>query len=207
MTPVPGVAAPAATGGPHPLPNPPQFPLPQGFPNPFAVQQVTLAAQTPPVPTQTGQFRPYPQMGQAQLPPAGPAAGMTLTTGPQGFMPGLGYFGMPTGQSPQGVAPAPPPVVPAAHPGPSGAPNPFWLNLAWQLVQTPAARQALGARAEPLITGDERLRTLGVALTCLAGPDVQEAFRGLSAGNLDQARFIEAFAEKLKAALGAAGML
>ena len=189
MTPVNGVTAPAATGGPHPLPYPPQFPLPQGFPNPFTVQHIHWQG---------------PQA--SQLPQRGQAPGMTLTTGPQGFMPGLGYFGVPGSQA----APIPPAAPAGTGPAPAaqaGAPNPFWLNLAWQLVQTPAVRQALGARTEPLVTGDERLRTLGLALTCLAGPDLQEAFRGLSAGSLDQARFIDTFAEKLKAALGAAGML
>jgi len=207
VAPITGVTAPAATGGPHPLPNPPQFPLPQGFPNPFAVQQLTLGA-------------PAPQAPAAQAP------GLTVTTGPQGYLPGLGFFG-PGAQSGPGPVPTAPhplqpqvgrpfmgapvqPSVSAAPPAPApapAAPNPFWVNLAWQLMQTPAVRQRLGSRADPLVTGDERLRTLGVALSSLAGPEVQEAFRALTAGTMDQARFIETFAERLKAALGAAGML
>jgi len=45
---------PAAPGGPHLLPNLPQFPLPQDIPNPFEIQQLIVPAQAPTLPLGSG---------------------------------------------------------------------------------------------------------------------------------------------------------
>lgn|GEM_PF-1738906 len=209
LAPVSGVGAPPASGGPHPLPSMPQVPLPQGFPNPFAVQGV-------------------PQQTQAQAPvPPQQQPGTTTVTGPQGYMPGLGYFGTPptppatalpalpaTGAAtfhPHGQGFAGSPPMPQAMPqqvpqGPrQGTPqgeaqnSPFWFQLAWQLVQTPAVREALGDRHQALVEGDERLRTLHAATSCLSSPDLQAAFKALTSGQMQQQRFTELFAGALRA--------
>lgn len=201
MAPVNGLTPPAATGGPHPLPGLPTVPLPQGFPNPFTVQQVVPQNQAP-----------------STLPQA---PGTTTVTGPAGYMPGLGYFGAPAptsfpvlpGAIPQGqaapapgpapLAPAPAAASPAPPPPQAAQPHPFWVNLAWQLLQTPAVAEALGEQFRPLVEGDERQRTLQAAVACLAGQELQTAFRALTSGQLLQTRFTELFAESLKAMLQA----
>jgi hypothetical protein len=71
MSPVANVAPPVTGGGPHTLPPFPSFPLPQGFPNPFAQGPVAMGGG-PPVP--------------------GGGAGQTVT-GPQGYFPGIGWVG------------------------------------------------------------------------------------------------------------------
>jgi hypothetical protein len=255
MAPITTVAPPAGTGGPHPLPSLPQVPLPQGFPNPFAIQQAPVG----------------PQQGQSQ--PGGPAPqgappgvpGLTTVTGPVGYLPGLGYFGTPNGpgaaplpgpfggaypalpqQPAQGAQTAPPPTafpvlpgaihqqspqpqyafpqnaqpqyampqprpqgaVPPAQPQPQQAaaqPNPFWLQLAWQLVQTPAVKSVLGDRADRFVEGEGRLPALQIAASCLAGPELQQALKGMTSGGLDQNRFIALFAEVLARALDTQG--
>lgn len=236
MAPVGTVVPPASPGGPHPLPSLPQVPLPQGFPNPFSLQQVTQAA---------------PDASQAQQGP-----GTTTVTGPMGYHPGLGYFpqpgaeagapsptafpvlpgniqaaafqpqqGAPQGFAPQGFAPqgfapqAPPPQgwgSPGFAPAPQGppttapqqqAPNPFWLQLAWQLTQTPAVRQALGEAYQPLLEGEARMRALQLAAGCLASQDLQAAFKALTGGQLEQTRFTELFAQSLRKAFQSAGFL
>lgn len=216
MAQVPGVTAPSTGGGPHQLPGLPQMPLPQGFPNPFQVQQLPV--------------------GQGQNPgsiaPLTP--GSVTTTGPQGYMPGIGQFGSPGGQpapgpAPQGqlpppqampsaqAMPAPPvsmPAMPAGmsqatQPGPQrqGEPHPFWQQLAWQLTHSPLVKEALGDGVSRLVEGPERMRVLGLAAACLTGEELQAAFRSLSAGTLDQRRFIESFANSFKRTLLAAGVL
>jgi hypothetical protein len=222
MAPVGTVAPPAGPGGPHPLPPMPGAPLPQGFPNPFALQQM-----------------PWSDQGQPGAQPVPQQPGMQSVTGPMGYLPGLGYFPPPTGgaagsppptafpvlpgniqggYAPGGYAPAapqpqpqlqapppqqtaPPPPAPAA-----AGPNPFWLQLAWQLVQTPAVKAALGDRFQGLLESEDRMRTLQIAAACLTGPDLQNAFKALTAGNLDQSRFTELFAEQVQRALQSAGL-
>ncbi|HYG59146.1 MAG TPA: hypothetical protein VD902_13885 [Symbiobacteriaceae bacterium] len=214
MAPISTVAPPAGPGGPHPLPPLPQVPLPQGFPNPFSVQAVGQA------PASAAQAAPPPQPG------------VTSVTGPMGYMPGLGYFPPPgaeagvapasgaPGSAPpptafpvlpgtiQGLAPqAPPPGAPRA-PGPAQqGPNPFWLQLAWQLVQTPAVRQVLGDSAQLLVESEDRMRALQMAASILAGPELQAAFKALTSGQMEQTRFTELFAHQLRQAFHAAGLL
>jgi hypothetical protein len=115
------------------------------------------------------------------------------------------------------AGPLPPPVTqPVTPPAPQYAPqfapqvapqaapppNPFWLQLAWQLMQTPAVRTALGDRYEQLTEGEERLRFLQTAAACLAGQELQGAFKALTTGGLDQTRFTTLFADHLVRALG-----
>lgn len=188
MAPISGVAPPVTTGGPHPLPSLPQMPLPQGFPNPFAVQQMGLT----------------PNQAPQQLLP-----GSTATTGPQGYLPGLGYFGSPAPTAfpmlPGGHQTAAQPIQPQA---PAAAQvSPFWLQLAWQLLQTPAVKTALGDHFTALVNGDDRARTLQVAANCLVGAEMQNAFGALTSGALDQSRFTEQFAQSLKTALPSAGLV
>jgi hypothetical protein len=83
-------------------------------------------------------------------------------------------------------------------------PNPFWVQLAWQLVQTPAVKQALGDRFAELVEGKARLATLQAGARALQAPDLQNAFRALTTGGLDQNRFTGLFAEALVKALDAA---
>lgn len=201
MAPVSTVAPPAGPGGPHPLPGMPQVPLPQGFPNPFSLQQLT---QAPPPP---------PQLQQAPQ-------GQTTVTGPMGYHPGLGYFTPPGAQGPGAPPPsafpvlpgniqtqAPPPAPPQAQSQAQPAPNPFWLQLAWQLAQTPAVRQALGDSAQLLLESEDRMRTLQIAAECLAGNELQAAFRALTSGQLEQTRFTELFARSVRQALQRAGLI
>jgi hypothetical protein len=220
MAPVTGVVLPASTGGPHALPPLPQVPLPQGFPNPMAVQQLQ--------PSYPGQEVPSGQ------------SGTTTTTGPQGFFPGIGNVGPgmpgPAAGGMQGSHPAMPQMpqmewaVPAAAPQqyqqpyqqpyapqsyaqpqpqpqpqrqPQAQPqqNPFWLQLAWQLVQTPAVRNALAKDWERLVTGVDRARTLQNAVALLNTQESQQAFKSLTNGSLDQQSFTEGFASALRKAL------
>lgn len=230
MSPVGQVAPPAGPGGPHPLMPMPNAPLPQGFPNPFSVQQLT------------------PQ-GPAVAPPgqAAQQPGISTVTGPMGYLPGIGYFSPPgpgaqapatppqfppqfSQQYPQqqpwqqgpatpppwqagpfpGAGAAPPPtafpVLPGAMPpqapppapqAAQGSPNPLWLQLAWQLVQAPQVKSALGDRFTDLLEGGERMRFLTAAAGCLAGQELQAAFKALTTGGLDQTRFIDLFAQQL----------
>jgi len=159
MTAVQHVNPPAPAGGPHPLPPPPQLPVPQGFPNPFEVKQVMVGP-----PATTG-----------PLPP-----GSSAVTGPMGYHPGLGSF--------------------------AGA-SPFWLHLAWQLIQSPEVRRALGKQVEKLLTDELRHKTLSLAVGCLLEREVQEAFRSLAAGVLQQSRFLDLFAQRLKSALASSGLI
>jgi hypothetical protein len=307
MSPVSGIAPPAGPGGPHALPPLPQAPLPQGFPNPFAMQQV---GQNPP--------------GAPGLPPGAP--GTMNITGPMGYLPGIGQFGTPNpagaslpgplggaypaipqlpqpgqaqgqpqfaqgqpqfaqgqpraqsapppsafpvlpgaihlqpqgqpGQAPAFAQPGlgafpqagpgafPPPAPPgfpqpapaaafhqpAAAPGffpqgpqpqpqPQGAappppgpaqqppaqPNPFWLQLAWQLVQTPAVKQRLADRHPVFVEGEDRMKTLQLAASLLAGPELQQALRAMTTGSLDQNRFTGLFADALTRSLDGLG--
>jgi len=78
MSPVAAVLPPAAPGGPHPLPPLPACPLPHGFPNPFAIVAILKDAPPPP-----------------RLLP-----GTVTITGPFGYMPGLGCFGVPVHAAP-----------------------------------------------------------------------------------------------------------
>ncbi len=225
MAPLTAVQPPAATGGPHPLPALPQVPLPQGFPNPFQIQQLIPA---PPAQVQPG------------------APGTQTITGPQGYHPGLGYFGSPFSPGPNtgngqplpvpstafphvpgapkpAASAAPPPVAAAPQPGtpsePAAAPasgtaaspgqqtGPFWLQLAWQLVRTPAVRAALGDRYQALVESEDRRRTLQIGATVLSGHGMQQAFRAVASGSLDQSRFTQLFANELRSALQAHGLL
>lgn len=211
MAPLSGVQPPAGPGGPHPLPGMPQVPLPQGFPNPFALQQL-----------------------QGQAP-----GGVTTVTGPQGYLPGIGHFGaggmpgpaaappspapyytgLPQAQAPMGFPPMPmqqpqalqpqaaPPAAPPAQPPGATQQSPFWLHLAWQLAHTPAVRAAIGEPLQRLLADDRRPQTLQVAVQCLHSQEVQAAFRALSGGTLDQNRFTETFAGALRSALQSARML
>ncbi|HWI53807.1 MAG TPA: hypothetical protein VNT01_16840 [Symbiobacteriaceae bacterium] len=205
MAPISTVAPPAGPGGPHPLPGMPQVPLPQGFPNPFSLQQVT---QAPPP--------------QQQAPP-----GQTTVTGPMGYHPGLGFFTPPSGQGAGAPPPTAFPVLPGGMPFPAQqtqpaqqapppappqgqaqqTPNPFWLQLAWQLAQTPAVQQALGDSAQLLLESEDRMRTLQIAAGCLAGNELQAAFKALTSGQLEQTRFTELFAQSVRQALGRAGLI
>lgn len=230
MAPVSSMQPPASPGGPHPLPPMPQVPLPQGFPNPFAMQQL--------------QAQPQP-MGQGPVPQGG---GQTTITGPQGYLPGIGHFGnggipgpataptagpvqapaqapyyagMPQARAPVGFPPMPMPQqlqpqapAPQATPVPAQAPgagqqqqSPFFLHLAWQLAHTPAVKSAIGEKHQSLLADDRRGQTLQVAVQCLQSPEIQNAFRALSNGSLDQTRFTESFAGALRGALQAARML
>jgi hypothetical protein len=99
--------------------------------------------------------------------------------------------------------PQPAPFQPQAPaPQQPAPPNPFWLQLAWQLIQTPPVRSALGDRFQQLTEGEDRFRFLSAAAACLAGPDLQAAFKAMTAGSLDQSRFITLFADHLVRALG-----
>lgn len=189
--PVTALVPPVATGGPHPLPALPACPLPQGFPNPFDLQNLGRGAGVE---------------GGGQ----GPGRpGTTTVTGPQGYLPGLGYFGSNGPQSglpgPQS-APARPPAQRAQAAPQASPPSPFWPALAWQLVNTPAVRSALGGRLATLMEGDARLRTIQVATALLLSPDLQNAFRAVSSGSLQQTPFTALFADRLRGALEAAGL-
>lgn len=158
------VPLPAAPGGPHPLPRlphlpVPNLPVPEGFPNPFAVKQITIAPQPEPAP----------------LPP-----GSTTVTGPMGYHPGLGYL---------------------------GSPPPFWMHLAWQLIQSPEVRKMVGESLEALLRDELQHKTLSVAVGLLLEKELQEAFRSLTGGLLEQSRFLELFSQRLKTALASSGML
>lgn len=214
MAPISTVAPPAGPGGPHSLPPLPQVPLPQGFPNPFSVQAV-------------GQAPAQPSGAPPQQQP-----GVVSVTGPMGYMPGLGYFPPPgaepadpnapsfQGAAPpptafpvlpggiQGTAPQAPPPAPPRAPGQTQpGPNPFWLQLAWQLVQTPAVRQVLGDSAQLLVESEDRMRALQVAASALATPELQAAFKALTSGQMEQTRFTELFANRLRQAFQSAGLL
>ncbi|MFZ5814080.1 MAG: hypothetical protein ACOY93_02080 [Bacillota bacterium] len=199
INPVSAVTPPAASGGPHPLPSIPPAPLPQGFPNPFELQQISPQAA---------------DAGQPLSP------GTTRVTGPRGYLPGLGHFGTP-GQGGQPALPGPlggrmpqlpqlpqgtPPGGPAAGAQARPQPSPFWLALAWQLVNTDTTRAALGERIRRLMEGSDRMRTLQVATSLLLSPEMQNAFNALSSGALQQAPFAALFAERLRGALDAAGL-
>lgn len=208
INPVSVVTPPAATGGPHPLPSLPSLPLPDGFPNPFDL------------PNQSGWAGAWASSG---LPPMSP--GTTTVIGPKGYLPGLGQFGT-QGQGgqpgmPQSLPPGMPQGVPQAaaqatqpQPGQATQPgaqnrhqsSPFWMALAWQLVNTPAARSALGDRLKRLMEGNDRMRTIQVATALLLSPDMQNAFRALSTGAMQQTPFTALFAQRLGGALDAAGL-
>lgn len=217
INPVSAVTPPAATGGPHPLPALPAVPLPQGFPNPFELQQAGNGPANSPGPE-----------------PLSP--GTTTVIGPQGYLPGLGYFGAPGqgGQQPglpglpglqAGLGQAMPPGFPLQAPprpqpqpqaqpqpqpqpqaaGPNRSQNsPFWIALAWQLVNTPAARSAVGERLTRLMEGSDRMRTIQVATSLLLSPEMQNAFRALSTGAMQQTPFTALFADRLRGALDGA---
>jgi hypothetical protein len=182
----PGILGPApgqvqAYGAPPQIP-----PMPGSMPMPpqqqfFPPQQ---QAQFVP-PQQQAQF--FPPQQQAQFFPPQQA-------GPQG--------------PPQVALPAPamPPAMGAQGQGNPGQPHPFWMHLAWQLVQTPAVRGALGEQLDALLRDDRRTRTLSLAASTLAGPELQSAFRAMTGGSFQQTRFTELFAERLKGALRSAGV-
>lgn len=239
MSPVASVTPPQAGGGPHVLPPMPQIPLPEGFPNPFGIQHL--------------HFAPQGSSGQAPMQP-----GTVTTTGPQGFLPGLGQFGTPAGgqAAPGGAQPAfalpPAPAFRMAQPAPqtwaqpglqggvpvgaqpgfqaSAQPGPaaqqgaqsaqfgaypgaadgaemFWHHLAWQLLQAPAVKAALGGQADALTEGPDRLKVLECGIGCLRGNDLQQAFRDLTSGRMEQQGFISAFANRLADTLRGAGVL
>ncbi|HLO03455.1 MAG TPA: hypothetical protein VK191_10120 [Symbiobacteriaceae bacterium] len=265
MAPVAGVSLPGAAGGPHSLPPFPSFPLPQGFPNPFATGPVALggAPQGPSGPGQSvtgpqgyfpgigwvgqqgaggappngvppmpyaaggGPPGPYPN-GVPPMPyaagggPPGPFPGsappMAFTGGapPMGFPGGPPQMTFPGGAQPSGYAGGPPQMpypfgdptpqviaagLPATTEAPTARPGPFWLHLGWQLLQTPAVREAFGDLFDQLVRGPDRLETVQAAADALASPDLQAAFQQLSTGQLDQSAFTRLFAERLKAAV------
>jgi hypothetical protein len=225
MAPIGGVTPPSTAGGPHVLPSLPQVPLPQGFPNPFQVSQVgpSQAPQqaTPYGPgssTQTGPNGYFPGIGQIGMPQQGVPQGM-----PQSAWAG----GMPSQGAQPGWAPSTPgphalPSFPwgaqaptPAHgqtqtgPAATAAPqqsHPYWVQLAWQLMQTPAVKSTLGHRLTQLLADEHRMKAITVAAQCLAGPDMQAAFRAMTAGSLQQAKFTESFAAALRTALDASGL-
>jgi len=130
-------------------------------------------------------------------PPGSPAPyspGTTTFTGPSGRLPGLGEFGTPG----QGAAPQQQ-QQPAA--------SPFWLALAWQLLSTTAIREALGEQVEVLMSGPNRLRAIQAAVTVLLTPELQAAFKAVSAGQMQQRPFADLFARNLGPALQQAGLL
>lgn len=245
LAPVAGIIPPAATGGPHPLPGLPPMPLPQGFPNPFAAGQAGAFGPA-------GGGMPAPGLpGTAPGVPGAQGAGPSYVTGPQGYLPGLGYFGTPPAGAQPGCAgmqqpmpqfqqpfpgmqqplpqfpqPMPPGMCPPTGGGPQGMQqpfpgmqqpmpgqpgqggvNPFWLHMAWQLIQTTAVKDALGAQFQSLLEGANRNRLLQLAATTLVGQEMQTAFRNLSSRALTQQRFTELFATALKTALQSAGLL
>lgn len=106
--------------------------------------------------------------------------GSTAVTGPRGYHPGLGYL---------------------------GTPPPFWVHLAWQLIQSPEVRKAVGDQLETLLKDELQNRTLSVAVGLLLERELQDAFRALVGGILEKSRFLELFGSRLKTALTAAGML
>jgi len=164
VPPLQPVSPPAAPGGPHPLLKPPHLPVPnlpvpEGFPNPFAVKQIAVTPPPEPV----------------ALPP-----GSTAVTGPMGYHPGLGYL---------------------------GSPPPFWMHLAWQLIQSPEVRKMVGDSLEALLRDELQHKTLSVAVGLLLEQELQEAFRSLTGGLLERSRFLEMFSERLKTALASAGAL
>lgn len=220
MAPITGVMPPVTTGGPHPLPGMPQVPLPQGFPNPFNVSQVPAnpaAAAPTPLPgmtTVTGPAGYLPGIGYFGQPGA---SGQPMLPGPMGgalpnpaalaaSIPQMNQAAPPPAQ--QQFQPAPQAQAPVMPPRPQGgpAPNPFWLHLAWQLVQSPAVQNALGDAFKELVEGEKRVRTLHLASEALAGPELQNAFKQLTAGALSHIHFTELFADALKAALTAAAV-
>jgi hypothetical protein len=265
MAPVSSVAPPVVTGGPHPLPPFPSFPVPQGFPNPFAAVGGPQGG-APGWPAET----PY---GLGAVP-----QGMQSMTGPQGFFPGIGWVGIPGGAMPPGGGPplavppgaaypmtaptaaafpypgasgpvslgghipgapgiggpAPVGTVPLPPPGTlqssvpvtlgaqppaeeplvqaagaafptapveTGEPGPFWLHLGWQLLQTPAVRAAFGSLFDELVRGNDRLRTIQTAAKALTSPELQQAFRAVTAGQMEQGAFTQLFADRLNAAM------
>jgi hypothetical protein len=213
MAPITQATSPAQPGGPHPLPQMPPVPLPQGFPNPFAVTQAQAFTPAAPAPT----------------------PGTVAVTGPQGYLPGLGFFGIPgaPGQpslpgpqsapyvpttplpvapyafpvlpgaqpAPAAQAPVPAPPVPAAPTGTGFHQSPFWHHLAWQLLATPAVKSALGSQYAQRTEGPERWQTLQIATACLGSQELQAAFRALTSGTMDQAEFTRRFAAQLQQAL------
>lgn len=185
IAPIAGVAAPAATGGPHALPPLPACPLPQGFPNPFQLQQAGGPAQ------------PAPPMG-------GP--GSTTVTGPQGHLPGIGYFGSPgipgplTGPPPGGATPF---AIPQPAPQPAPSVAPFWAALAWQLLSNPNVHAAMGDRLQGLLQGPERMRLIQMAGEALMSPELQAAFRDLSSGG-QQGPFLRLFTDQMRALIDGA---
>jgi hypothetical protein len=200
----PGYPGPApaqlpAYGGPPQVPAMPgRMPMPPGAP--FFPQQ-----QAPQGYPQAPQGYPQAPQGYLQSPQGYPQA-------PQGYPPPpQGYPQAPQGypQPPQGFPFPPQPVAqPAAQPpaqtASQGIAHPFWLQLAWQLIQAPAVKAALGDHLDSLLKEDSRPRTLQVAAAALAGGDMQSAFRAMTGGQMEQTRFTELFADKLKAALSGA---
>lgn len=194
INPVTAVTPPAATGGPHPLPSLPSLPLPQGFPNPFELQHLGQHGET-----SSGSQAPF-------------SPGSTTVTGPRGYLPGLGYFGPPGQQgapgplaASPGSAQARPQALPQQVQAPQ-RPSPFWTALAWGLVNTPAARSALGDRLTRLMDGSNRMRTIQAATSLLLTPELQSAFRAVSSGQMQQTPFTSLFADRLRGALDAAGL-
>jgi hypothetical protein len=80
-------------------------------------------------------------------------------------------------------------------------PGPFWLHLGWQLLQTPAVRAAFGSLFDELVRGHDRIRTIQTAAKALTSPELQEAFRAVTAGQMEQGAFTQLFADRLHAAL------
>ncbi len=201
ISPVSSVVPPSTAGGPHQLPPLPACPLPEGFPNPFEGQP---PAQTP-----------------AASPSASPSPfspGTVTYTGPRGHMPGLGYFG-PPGQAgapaPAQAAPPQQPVLPQQSAGANASPqplqaspsSPFWMALAWQLLQTPAARDAMGDGLQRLMAGADRVRAIQAGAALLLTPEMQSAFKSVSNGQTQQAPFTHLFAARVQPALQRVGLL
>jgi hypothetical protein len=134
MAPVVQVAPPAATGGPHPLPSMPEFPVPQGFPNPFQAQQLAAQPGAPAAPP-----------SQVPAPIAGGAPGVVTVTGPMGYHPGLGHIAPPVGFGTAQTMPVPAlqaAPAPAAVPAPPLPEYPPWQASSVQVAQWPASWQA-----------------------------------------------------------------
>lgn len=181
----PRSAAPAAAGMGVPAVSvtplqPVSAPAAPGGPHPL-LKPPHLPVPNLPVPE--GFPNPFAVKQIAVTPQAEPAPlppGSTAVTGPMGYHPGLGYF---------------------------GSPPPFWMHLAWQLIQSPEVRKMVGDSLEALLKDELRHKTLSLAVGLLLEQELQEAFRSLTGGLLERSRFLELFGQRLQTALAASGML
>jgi hypothetical protein len=189
---------------------------PQGPAGPMALGGAPPATAGSPVQTVMGPQGYFPGIGwvggggpgsagtapPAAFPGGAPPAAFPAPPFPAGALPAAFYppqAGAPPGAPPAGnPAPVAAAGLTAAHEPASTRPGPFWLHLAWQLLQTSSVRDALGDLFDSLVRGPDRLETVQAAAGALTSSELQSAFQQVTNGQLDQSAFIRLFADRLK---------